>query len=171
MKSQEDKERNQQDFFELRKKTQGSIKGIQEQILAAKIADAQNRKKERLHNDKVKQNIEKDYVNKNQMKKTTVKTKEELVTKKMRAHVEQKVEASKSNHTQRMLKEQQKIKKREAELARMEKMESELISKLKNTEKLQNEALKQLEEVVKSSGSFKKSPLASPEKSPEASPN
>lgn len=42
-----------------------------------------------------------------------------------------------------------KVKKKEAELAKMEKIESELINKLKNTEKLQTEAVKKLEEAIK----------------------
>ena len=171
-KAEDDKEQNQQDFYALRKGRQSSIKSIQEQILLAKMEEAQVRKKERLHNDKVKQKIVKEYEIKNQVKKNNVKSSEEFALKKLKAFHEQKVEVSKANYTKKMLKEQQKIKKKESELAKMEKLENDLIGKLKNTEIMQNEALKHLENVIRSSGSL---PLASgkepsPKKTPPLSP-
>ncbi len=174
--SEEAKEQSKKDFLDMQKQRQTNIRSIQDQIMAAKYAEAQNRKKERLHNDKLKQTIEKQYVMKNHMKKASVRTKEEMTTKKMRAFHEQKEEMAKTNHVQRMVKEQQKIKKKESELARMERIEGELIGRLKNTEKMQNEAAKQLEEVILSMGSTRKNPRSSPgltpspKKSPEASP-
>jgi len=172
-KAQEEKEQNQQDFYALAKGRQSGIKSIQEQIYKTKLKEAQARKQERLHNDKLKEKIIVESITKNAIKKTTVKSKEEQALKKLKDFHKQKVEQSSANHTAKMLKEQQKIKKKEAELAKMEKLESELIAKLKNTEKAQNEALKQLEDVIRSSSSgspFKKSPEGSPKRSPDASP-
>ena len=126
-----------------------SIKYIQSEILTMRIAGAKSIKKQQKRNDKKKYEILQEIELKNKFKKERIKHNEAIGEKKLKAYQTHRIELSKINHATKMMKEQKRIRRKEAELAKMEILENKLIEKLKSTEKVQEHTLKELEAVIK----------------------
>lgn len=86
----------------------------------------------------------------NRSKKQQVKEEEEKVIRKNRMSHEQKLRSIKGNYLNRVEDEKITMHKRESDIARMEKIEAELLDRLKNSQKVEQDAFASLEQAIKS---------------------
>eukprot|EP00826_Nyctotherus_ovalis_P025642 TRINITY_DN19897_c0_g1_i2.p1 TRINITY_DN19897_c0_g1~~TRINITY_DN19897_c0_g1_i2.p1 ORF type:complete len:120 (-),score=26.46 TRINITY_DN19897_c0_g1_i2:93-452(-) len=84
----------------------------------------------------------------NKLRRLNVRYEEELGQKKLRKYQQWKVERSRTNYSMELLKEKQKIRKREVELSKLSNLELKLIAQLKGAEQIQTSALKQFDDTV-----------------------
>eukprot|EP01022_Parablepharisma_sp_SALTPOND_P001622 TRINITY_DN106916_c1_g1_i1.p3 TRINITY_DN106916_c1_g1~~TRINITY_DN106916_c1_g1_i1.p3 ORF type:complete len:196 (+),score=49.99 TRINITY_DN106916_c1_g1_i1:1388-1975(+) len=148
----------QRQMLELSKQRQQEIKKIHKDIVQNKHTDAKVVKQQSYHNDLRKQEIIKDYVAKNQEKKSLVRMQEDIAQQKIKVMKEKRLQEFKQNYESRIQEEMEKIKKREKDLAAMEKEEGDLIKKLQNTQQMQKSAFSELETAIKYQGSGRSSP-------------
>jgi len=117
-------------------------------LLEIKIANARAIRKERARNEKLRAKVLKSFSTSNRFKQAHIRYSEDIGQKKILMHKAQRIEMSKLNRTMKILREQEQIKKRQQELVKMRKVEEFLIQKLKATEKIQSETIKQLETAI-----------------------
>lgn len=139
----------QQERQENKKQRQIEIKGIQDNIVASKIADARSVKQQSYQNDIRKQMINNEFISKNQQRKSKVKYGEDMVMKKMNDFRQNKMEQFKNNYEERIKAEIDRMKKKEADMAVMEKSEEDLIKKLQNSQQTQKKVFKELQTALK----------------------
>ena len=157
-------------MLELNQQRHQEIKKIQQSLAANKATGAQAVKKQSYENDRRKQEILHDYMAKNQEKKMVVRVQEDAGQQKVQALKQKRLQDFKQNYQARLQEEMDRIRKKELELAKMEKVETELITKLQNTQQLQKRAFGELESAIKYQGSpGKTSPKSSGGSSPSFS--
>jgi hypothetical protein len=155
-------------MLELNQQRHEEIRKIQDSIAANKAASAKMVKKQSYENEKRKQEIVQDHVAKNQEKKMVVRMQEDTAMQKQQTLKQKRLQDFKQNYQARLQEEMDRIRKKELELAKMEKVETELITKLQNTQQMQKRAFGELESAIKYSGPTSK---ASPKSSGAASPS
>lgn len=87
----------------------------------------------------------------NQMRKEKVKTEEELRLEKLKMIDDQKKQNNQEFYQNRVEEEKQRILDREKKIRKMEKMEAELLGRLKNSQQLEQSEYSKLEQALKES--------------------
>ncbi len=141
---------------ELSRKRQDEMKKIHREVVAGKHVEAKGVKQQSYQNDLKKQALLQEQIARNQERKNLVRMQEQLAQQKLKLLKEKKLKEFKSGYDQRIQEELAKMKRKEVELAGMERTEGELIKKLQNTQQVQKEAFTELEGAVKGSASPKK---------------
>jgi len=142
----------QRQMLDLSKQRQDEMKKIRKDIVTNKHVDAKAVKQQSYYNDLKKQEILKESVAKNQEKKSLVRWQEDMAQQKIKTIKDKKLQEFKSDYEQRIQSEMERIKRKEQELAAMEKSEGELIKKLQNTQQMQKNAFSELESAIKYQG-------------------
>lgn len=152
----------QQKLTEINSLRKQEMKAIQDNIFNKKQTDAQDLKQKTVENETMKQDFQQEQIAVKQEKKNIVKAREEYAAKKLNAMKEKKMQEFKMQYKQRIQGEMDRLKNKETDIKRMEKLESELIEKLRNTQHMQKAAFAELESAIKYTSSGTQT--ANPEK-------
>lgn len=132
-------------YREQRNKEKGKIKDA---IKRSKQMEAKMIKEEERRNMRVKSEMRKRYWDLTHKKSTIVKEQHKIAEEKRKEYEKIKLEEAKKEFDQKINKEVRMTKQKEKEVMQMEMIEMELIKKLQNTQNIQKDAYKELENAL-----------------------